>query len=1023
MEISTVLRNKIIDHLETISYLNEEKSRQSLVDRAGLDKNLKIQIYYTGTISQFCELLISALINYGQLEDGRDPIIAILEASKSFSSVTLQKKCDQLISLCKTTSPQKTKPSREISIYRQAYFQKIIEDVGTLKLSRIASSNSHPIHLSRIYIDLPTDVFLDLDVNNYQITNWRVRRDKNYPTGITFDKKNNTQYDIQSIIKIIEETQKHINGKKGNISEEEKERPLILAPLWKDGRIAPYIPLNTLDLASTINRLVLLGEPGTGKSTFAQFMALYLIKLNLNSDLEELPSTIIGHWPHGPLTPVYIELRRFVDWEKYPELHETVSADHLWEFIVEKILGPNINFKDELWDDVINGKVLFLIDGLDEAPIPPDIDNAQEMRQRQLIELAHSLSTRFPQCRIIFTSRPLVFSSLEADFEYAGFRAAKLIPLNSKQMMWLSSKLYTMFGIDSDSAKEKSEQLINSLSSVADYLKNRPLFLTLIVILSLDPLDTNMPTSEGALLRRSILLLIDRWTQGKIKTNSQQKLKPEDTEKIYQILEEIAYRVHNRTLADKYNTNDIDVGEIYRGFSVYRNRMYEIVDYLTQQAGIFEPVSPIGSQLYRFAHRTFQEFLAASYLVRKGNFLQVRELIQSNPVVWREPCILIGEILSEMPLRNIFDLLTTLSNIRIPSDGEDESIWYSVWLASSLVINQELYRKNIPYDLAKMMRDLIKTLLKQPLILSPIDRVQCGKALGFLGDNRHGIGIKDKLPEIDWCTIPDGPFPYGTTPEQVNELKNKFGEDFPIDHEISDNYTFDLPEFQISRYPITHAQFQVFINRDDGYFNTEWWPPNGLYILHNFGPSIWDVNEPPNLPQNNVSWYEAVAFCNWLSEKLHEDIHLPSEIQWEKAARGNDKRIFPWGNDFNPNLCNTHETGIGKPSPVGCFALPNNPWGEIDSPLDMCGNVWEWCISILEREGESKKTYYYPYNPNDGRENIFLGDDYLRVVRGGSFTNIPFLARTTLRGRDRPSLRVARQGFRVVKTIKKTNDI
>ena len=1008
------LRSDIIEYLQKIPSIELESFRQAFLTRANLDKNLSKLIVYSGNSVQFCELLLSTLISYGQLTDGRDSVIAVLEASKSLVSLGSQNICDQLIASWKTHSIQGFPLVREISASRRAYYQKLIEDVATMKLSRIATAHSHPVHLSKVYIDLPTDVYLDLDVINYQIVDWTVRGEQENVHGISFTQNNNEQYDIQSIKSIIDETQHSIDGKGGNISIEERQRPLILSPLWRDGKVSPFVSLTTIDLASTVRKLVLIGDPGSGKSTFAQYMVLYLIKLQVDSDFDGLPATLMGHWAHGPLTPVYVELRRFIDWQKFPKLEESLNVNHLWQYIVEEILGPNIKFKDELWDDIINGRVLFLIDGLDEAPVPPDIEKAQEQRQRQLTELGQSLSTRFPQNRIIFTSRPSVYENLRINFEYAEYRTAKLIPLNTKQMIDLSSKLFMMSGVDDSSAKLKSEALIKKLSSVADYLKSRPLFLTLMVILSPDSIENELPANEGVLLQKCILLLIDRWTQGKLSSDSQKKLRPEDTVKIFQILEGIAHRAHSRAAADKYLTNDIDVGEIYRGFSLYRNRMYEIVDYLTQQAGIFEPVGLIGSQVYRFAHRTFQEFLAASYLVRNEEFSEVRTLIQSNPLIWREPCFLVGEILSETSPRNLWGLLDSLLDFEVPLIGEKEALWYSVWLAACLVINQKLFKKNIPLDLVQKLKDRIKILLRRPCVLSAVDRVQCGRALGLLGDDRFGTGIREGIPEFDWCTIPAGPFQLGTTPEQAIEISNKFGGDFPIDHETPSSI-YNLPEYKISKYLVTHAQFQAFVDAKDGYFNSEWWPPDGLFILNKFGPSQWDNDSPFNLPQNFVSWYEAVAFSKWLSEKLNENIRLPNEVEWEKAARGNDGRIFPWGDEFNPELCNVHLTGLNRPSPVGCFALFDYPWNEKDCPLDMCGNVWEWCISILEIEGDSSTTYCYPYDPKDGREDITLGDEYLRVVRGGSFTNIPFLARTALRGRDRPSLRVARQGIRLVK--------
>ena len=97
--------------------------------------------------------------------------------------------------------------------------------------------------------------------------------------------------------------------------------------------------------------------------------------------------------------------------------------------------------------------------------------------------------------------------------------------------------------------------------------------------------------------------------------------------------------------------------------------------------------------------------------------------------------------------------------------------------------------------------------------------------------------------------------------------------------------------------------------------------------------------QTPNHPQVGVSWYEAVAYCNWLSERLGYTVRLPSEAEWERAARSTDGRIYPWGDEFDARRCNMSDTGIGATSTVGIF-----PDGDADcGAADMSGNVWEWC--------------------------------------------------------------------------------
>jgi formylglycine-generating enzyme required for sulfatase activity len=150
-----------------------------------------------------------------------------------------------------------------------------------------------------------------------------------------------------------------------------------------------------------------------------------------------------------------------------------------------------------------------------------------------------------------------------------------------------------------------------------------------------------------------------------------------------------------------------------------------------------------------------------------------------------------------------------------------------------------------------------------------------------------------------------------------------------------------------------------------------------------------------------------MAYCAWLSEQLGVEVRLPTETEWEKAARGKDGRICPWGNEFDAGRCNVRETGIGRTSAVGMFPLSKDgPWGE-QTPLDMGGNVWERCSSWYAP---------YPYDADDGREiidNIDNRTDYqYRVLRGGAFGSGKWFARAASRSGSILSLQYGYLGFR-----------
>jgi formylglycine-generating enzyme required for sulfatase activity len=189
--------------------------------------------------------------------------------------------------------------------------------------------------------------------------------------------------------------------------------------------------------------------------------------------------------------------------------------------------------------------------------------------------------------------------------------------------------------------------------------------------------------------------------------------------------------------------------------------------------------------------------------------------------------------------------------------------------------------------------------------------------------------------------------------------------------------SFEISEFFMSKYPVTNAQFQSFIDAPDGYKNLVWWQ-SSLEVRR------WHADHPiaiaappgkPTLPRTYVCWYEATAFCQWLSYKTGWTIKLPTEQQWQRSAQGDSGWRFPWGPRFDATLCNTKETDAKGSTPVTQYPKSASPYGVID----LLGNVWEWCS-----------------NGHASGEITDVTVDILRVVRGGSFmspkkrTNINF---------------------------------
>ncbi len=247
-------------------------------------------------------------------------------------------------------------------------------------------------------------------------------------------------------------------------------------------------------------------------------------------------------------------------------------------------------------------------------------------------------------------------------------------------------------------------------------------------------------------------------------------------------------------------------------------------------------------------------------------------------------------------------------------------------------------------------------------------------------------GMQGQLGSVEFVNVPAGKFLIGS----LSENKLAFPDEKP-------QHTFEIPyNYLITRFEITNVQFAKYVEQANAKSKSS--------------ARKWRMF--PDLPVVNISWYEALRFCQWLTDHYHHHGHpdylfrLPTEAEWEMAARGEDGREWPWGNQFLSEKrpkdipCNCQRSKIGKPTPVEAYI----PGGY--SPYhvaDMIGNVWEWTQSLLRS---------YPYDPCDGRENLKTPGE--RVIRGGSFDTTVRSVRITCRSRLNPEFSLPNVGFRIV---------
>jgi formylglycine-generating enzyme required for sulfatase activity len=220
----------------------------------------------------------------------------------------------------------------------------------------------------------------------------------------------------------------------------------------------------------------------------------------------------------------------------------------------------------------------------------------------------------------------------------------------------------------------------------------------------------------------------------------------------------------------------------------------------------------------------------------------------------------------------------------------------------------------------------------------------------------------------------------------------------------SPQHRVTLPAYWIGKYPVTNTEYRAFIE-GGGYQTRRHWTEAGWqWKGDRTHPSCWNDkrDNSPQQPVVGVSWYEALAYCRWLSQLTGRHYMLPSEAQWEKAARGTDGRVWPWGNEWEPGKCNTIESLIYATTPVDQYS----PQGDSAyGCADMAGSARNWCATKWESSYEN----YRGDNDPEGST--------ARVLRGGSWADGPNRARCSYRALSSPEGSRASIGFRCVSPV------
>jgi formylglycine-generating enzyme required for sulfatase activity len=280
--------------------------------------------------------------------------------------------------------------------------------------------------------------------------------------------------------------------------------------------------------------------------------------------------------------------------------------------------------------------------------------------------------------------------------------------------------------------------------------------------------------------------------------------------------------------------------------------------------------------------------------------------------------------------------------------------------------------------------------------------------------------------EPELILIPAGEFLMGTDPktdEIFVEAKKTYRDNKLVIAALNSEqpqHKLYLPDYYIAKTPVTNPQYAAFVQATDHQTEAEkrgsgwiwkggkWQEVKGANWQHPTGPGS-HISSKSNHPVVQVSWDDALAYCQWLAKVTGRSYRLPTEAEWEKAARGTDGRIYPWGNEWDAKRCNTNESGPGDTTPVEAYPQGASPYGV----LDMAGNVWEWTSTLWGKDRE-KPDFKYPYQAADGRENLAAGTDALRVLRGGSWDYDRVVVRCAARDWVVPVIRDDVYGFRLL---------
>lgn len=752
--------------------------------------------------------------------------------------------------------------------------------------------------------------------------------------------------------------------------------------------------------------VVLLGDPGAGKSTVIKYFALMLAQnRQLGSGsrhIEGLPIVL-------PVTAYAAAL----------ETGRDISLEHYLPTYYREVRGVPQDLSELFHDALQSGRAVVLLDGLDEIT-----DVGRRLFVTRRVEDFYNWYRR-TGTRFLVTSRfvgydeaPLSGEDLEhlllMDFD----RTAK----ERFATQWTLSFEVAARGDNTESRAAASEERDRLLAAVfanpsVERLASNPLLLTILALIHRQ--GTELPRRRVELYELYLKTLISSWARAR--NLDGRPIGPMDEVEAVKLLAPIAYWMHQERPSGTVRRQEL----IDRISAYYMERRGFTRDEAGREAGQFLNdirryvglMAERGERRFGFLHLSFEEYLASRYIALQGQIDKRRsvELLRQHmhDPVWHEVILLaVGYtsiIAKEEEVAALF--VAALLGQGPPWENAGEGLLLAAECLRDVGVEGVGTKcwERVRRSLAEFLED------RTTLVAS---RWRAGSLLSIFPDPRlDGFELSPEMVDVK-----GEEFVMGTPPEVIGQMVDEVMKvDLPenmgwvrdywrlILESETPQHTSAVGGVRISRYPITNSQYKAFLDDNPSYAVPQ-------TSSERAKPYSWDPTRrryPEGRANHSVvlvSWDDCMAYCRWLSNKTGRKFRLPTEAEWEHAVRGSDGRSYPWGHEWDPRRTNTAENGAKETVAIGCYPDGISPF----NVADCVGHVWEWTSTAWGDTWQVSR-YRYPYDPDDGREDVNVLQ--WRLVRGGSWDDVAAFARCASRGPNLQNFCSHYIGFRIAEDI------